>query len=499
MPLLSGQTLLIAWLLLPFTAAFLAALLPPLARWLALACCLATAAVAAAILAAALPASLQPLGPYGVVLQPDALAPPFLLLNALVCGAVVLDGWRRPLPGPFLLLLMVLHGGLASAFVAVDLISLYVTLEVVGISAFLLILITRSERSLWLALRYLLISNTVMTLYLIGAALVYLDQGSFQLEAVATAGAAALSLLLVGLLTKAGLFLSGLWLPRTHAEAPAEVSALLSGVVVAAGIVPMLRLSVAVPALATVLPTVGLASAGLGLLFALVEPDAKRLLAWSTLSQMGLVLLVPAAGGLYALGHGLAKSALFLVARRFPGRDLAGWAGRPLDAGVWLPLWIGSLSIVGVPPLLGFFAKAGLDRGLPEPTGLLLSLLTVGTAAVYARLWGAPLQDVVATAEASASRPAAMGPPEPAWSPGVVLLLLALVLLGAAEASRTWSPELLPAAAKATLVLAAGVGLHRLLQPLRRRNWFRLPDVEVFPDLVGGIGVVGAGLLVWIR
>jgi len=294
--------------------------------------------------------------------------------------------------------------------------------------------------------------------------------------------------LLVGLLTKAGLFLSGLWLPCTHAEAPAEVSALLSGVVVAAGIVPLLRLSGAVPALAAVLPLIGLASAGLGLLFALVEADAKRLLAWSTLSQMGLVVLAPAAGGLYALGHGLAKAALFLVARRFPGRDLAGWAGRPLAAGVWVPLWIGSLSIVGVPPLLGFFAKSGLDRSLPGSMGLLLSLLTVGTAAVYARLWGAPLQDT-----------AALSPPEPAWSPGVVVLLLALLLLGAAEASRSWSPELVPAAAKAALVLAAGVGLHRLLQPLRRRPWFRLPDLEGFPDLVGGMGVVGAGLLVWIR
>ena len=485
---LSGQALLIGWLLLPYAAAFLAALLPPLARWLALLCCLATGAVAVAIQGGALAASLSLLGPYGVALQPDGLAAPFLLLDGLVCGAVVLDSWRRALPGPFLLLLMVLHGGLASAFVAVDLVSLYLTLEVVGISAFLLILITRSERSLWLALRYLLIGNTVMTLYLVGAAIVYLTQGSFRLEAVAGAGAAALALLLVGLLTKAGLFLSGLWLPRTHAEAPAEVSALLSGVVVAAGIVPLLRLSGAVPALAAVLPLIGLASAGLGLLFALVEADAKRLLAWSTLSQMGLVVLAPAAGGLYALGHGLAKAALFLVARRFPGRDLAGWAGRPLAAGVWVPLWIGSLSIVGVPPLLGFFAKSGLDRSLPGSMGLLLSLLTVGTAAVYARLWGAPLQDT-----------AALSPPEPAWSPGVVVLLLALLLLGAAEASRSWSPELLPAAAKAALVLAAGVGLHQLLQPLRRRPWFRLPDLEGFPDLVGGMGVVGAGLLVWIR
>lgn len=489
---LSAESLLIGWLLLPFMAAFLAALLPPLARWLALACCLATAAVAAAIQAGALPASLHLLGPYGVALQPDALAAPFLLLNALVSGAVVLDSWRRPMPGPFLLLLMVLHGGLASAFVAVDLISLYVTLEVVGISAFLLILITRSERSLWLALRYLLISNTVMTFYLVGAAVVYLEQGSFQLMAVGAAGAAALALLLVGLLTKAGLFLSGLWLPRTHAEAPAEVSALLSGVVVVAGIVPLLRLSGAVPALAEVLPVIGVASAGLGLLFALVEADAKRLLAWSTLSQMGLVVLAPAAGGLYALGHGLAKAALFLVARRFPGRDLAGWAGRPLAAGVLVPLWIASLSIVGVPPLLGFFAKSGLDRALPGPSDLLPSLLSVGTAAVFARLWSAPLQP-------AALPPSASVQADPAWSPGVVLLLAALVLLGAGEASRSWGPGLAMEAAKAGLVLAAGVGLHRLLQPLRRSPWFRLPDLEGFPDLIGGIGVVGAGLLVWVR
>ena len=186
MPALSGQAIAIGWLLLPFLAAFLSALLPALARWLALLCCAATALMAAAIALGlcssgpcrrSLPGAIELLGPYGVSLRLDGFAAPFLLLNALVGGAVLLDGWRRPPPGPFLPLLMVLHGGLDSAFVAVDLISLYVTLEVVGVSAFLLILISRSERTLWVALRYLLIGNTVMTLYLIGAAVVYLQTG----------------------------------------------------------------------------------------------------------------------------------------------------------------------------------------------------------------------------------------------------------------------------------------------------------------------------------
>jgi len=385
MPTLSGQAIAIGWLLLPFLAAFLSALLPVLARWLALLCCAATVFLAAAIAlgalqlgaitgealpGGALPGAIALLGPYGVSLRVDAFSAPFLLLNGLVGGAVLLDGWRQPPPGPFLPLLMVLHGGLNSAFVATDLISLYVTLEVVGVSAFLLILISRSERTLWVALRYLLIGNTVMTLYLIGTAVVYVQTGSFRLEAVAaTTGGAALALLLVGLLTKSGLFLSGLWLPLTHAESPAVVSALLSGVVVTSGIAPLLRLNEAVPALHGVIPAIGLASAALGLLFALVDGEVKRMLAWSTLSQMGLVVLAPAVGGIYALGHGVAKAALFLGARRYPARDLAGWKSRPLPPGVWGPLWIASLSVAGLPPLLGFTAKYQLNKAISPPCG----------------------------------------------------------------------------------------------------------------------------------
>lgn len=487
MPPLSAESTVIGWLLLPFLAAFLAAVLPPLARWLALLCCLATGAVAAAIQLGGLPPAFDLLGAYGVALEPDAFAAPFLLLNALVCGAVVLDSWRRPLPGPFLLLLMVLHGGLSSAFVVVDLISLYVTLEVVGISAFLLILISRSDRSLWVALRYLLISNSVMTLFLIGAALVYLERGSFRFDDVAsTSSIAALALLLVGLLTKSGLFLSGLWLPLTHAEAPAEVSALLSGVVVSAGIAPLLRLSGTLPAVGTVITFIGLASTALGLLFALADADAKRLLAWSTLSQMGLVALAPVAGGLYALAHGLAKAALFLIARRFPSRALQGWGDRPLPGGVWWPLWIGSLSIVGVPPLAGYAAKSGLDGALHGPLALAVTLLSVGTAAVYGRLWGAPLS----------REPQLAGDPSTdlSWSPGVVVLLLALVVVGAV--ALPWGPALATATAKTALVLLAGWGLHRLLEGLRWRERWRLPELERLSDLLGGIGVVGAGLLV---
>ena len=134
------MSVVIAWLLLPFLGAFVAALLPSTARWLALVCSLATTAMGVLLLRSSCPTLLELTGPLGVLLQLDAHAAPFLLLNGLVVLAVLLDTWRRRVPGPFLLLLMVLQGGLNSAFLAVDLVSLYVALEVVGVAAFLLML-----------------------------------------------------------------------------------------------------------------------------------------------------------------------------------------------------------------------------------------------------------------------------------------------------------------------------------------------------------------------
>jgi multicomponent Na+:H+ antiporter subunit D len=485
--------LLITWLLLPFAVAFLAALLPRLAPGLSLLATLTTVAVGAwALLGGSF--QLDLIGELGVQLQIDAPAAPFLLLNGLVVLAVLLDRWGQPTPGPFQVLLPVLLGGLNSAFLAVDLVSLYVALEVVGITAFLLILQKRDPRQLWVALRYLLVGNAVMTLYLVGVALLYLHTGSFRLMALADfppgdrALAVIVALLLVGLLTKSGLFLSGLWLPRTHAEAPAEISALLSGVVVAGGLCPLLRLADQLPGLQPVLTWIGLASALLGLLYALLEGDLKRLLAWSTLSQVGLILVNPLVGGVYALSHGLAKAALFLVAGRAATRNLHRWPSQSLPAGLALPLGLAGLSIAGAPLLFGYGAKQllfssplGGFPGLPAPTAAwLLPLLGVGTAAVYARILWVPIQP---------------GPLQQA--PGallLVLLLLAGPLVGSAALAL---PSAGGSLVKALAVLAAGAGVEALRRALAglRLPVLPLPDLERLVDLLGGMAVMGAGLL----
>lgn len=480
---ISTDTLLIAWLLVPYVAAFLAVLLPSLSHALVVLCCGATAWVGAEALITGTTRPLQLLGEFGVPLSLDPLAAWFVLLNGLVCLAVWIEARRQGWDRTGWMLLLVLLGSLNTSFLTTDLISLYVALEVVGITAFLLILKGNSANASWIALRYLLIGNTTMAIYLIGAGLVYAQAGSFSFAALAQLPPGApLVLVLVGLLTKAGVFLNGLWLPRTHAEAPAEVSALLSGVVVGGGALPLLRLEQLNTGIGELLLPIALASAVLGLIYALGVTDAKRLLAWSTLAQMGLVLLAPAAGGLMAFSHGVAKSGLFLTARQWPSRSLEAWRQQPLPAPVLLTLLVGSCSIAGLAPLLGYSAKKQLESAVPPAIAAALVVLSVGSVAVYCRLCRAPLANADDPQDAI-----------PALLWGAWSLMLPLVGGGAlllAEVKGGWLASL--------VLLGLGLGLDQLLERRRSQARHGLPTLDRLPDLVGGLGLVGAGLLLSI-
>ena len=358
-----------------------------------------------------------------------------------------------------------------------------------GIAAFLLQLRREAPRSFWIALRYLLVASTAMTLYLIGTGLVYVRTGSFSMAALAGLDlGSAQVLILLGLFCKGGLFLPGLWLPRSHAAARPEVAALHSGVVVTAGVLPLLRLMQIDPGLTPLIRWIGIASAMLGILRALTETDLRRLLAWSTLSQMGLVALSPVAGGLMALAHGLGKALLFLMSGGVNSTDLNTWHRRPLPARLQVPLWLGSLSIAGFPWLLGFTAKSELEAALPPFWTAAVLLASVGSVAVYARLWGAPWS---ASIRGSGAGDGASAPAGGSVSLLVVVLIGASALMSVAMTPTIDGPKL----AMTGLAFALGLLLNRLLQPWRPALEHRWPDLESLQDLIGGLAVVGAGLL----
>ncbi|MEA5516258.1 cation:proton antiporter [Nodularia sp. UHCC 0506] len=375
----------IAWIALPLFLGFVIYLLPKLDRYLALFVALVSAGYALSLFFNQSQLTLSLLDNFGVTLVVDQLSGYFILTNALVTTAVILYCWRSDKTAFFYTQIAILHGSVNAAFVSADFISLYVALEVIGIAAFLLIAYSRTNRSIWVGLRYMFVSNTAMLFYLVGAVLVYEANGSFAFAGLSKAPTEAIALIFVGLLTKGGIFVSGLWLPLTHSESETPVSALLSGVVVKTGVFPLVRCALLVPEIDPVVRIFGVATAFLGVIYALFEKDTKRLLALSSISQLGWLLVAPEVAGFYALGHGLAKSALFLIAGNLPSRDFKELQNQPMNHGLWIALVMGSLSISGCPLLVGFGAKMlTLENVLPWQV-MLMNIGAVGTAIVYAK------------------------------------------------------------------------------------------------------------------
>ncbi len=203
---------------------------------------------------------------------------------------------------------------------------------------------------------------------------------------------AVLAAALVGFGMKAGIVPLHFWLPEAHAAAPSHVSALMSGVVIKMGIYGLLRVSVLMgvpPAWwGWLLLSVGAASGVLGVVWALAQHDVKRLLAFHSVENIGLILLGVGAGCLglayghpvvalfgfsgavlHTLNHALFKSLLFLGAGSMTHAtgtreiDRMGGLARPMPVTAFTFL-IGSAAIVGLPPLNGFVSEWLVVRAL---------------------------------------------------------------------------------------------------------------------------------------
>ena len=379
------NTLTLAWIALPFFVGFAIYLLPKLDWYLALGVALVSGGYALQLFVERSPIKLELLDHFGVTLVVDQLSGYFILTNALVTTAVILYCWHSGKTAFFYAQAIILHGSINAAFACADFISLYVALEVSGIAAFLLIAYPRTDRSIWVALRYLFISNTAMLFYLVGAVLAYQTNHSFSFAALRGAPPEALALVFLGLLIKGGIFVSGLWLPLTHSEAETPVSALLSGVVVKAGVYPLVRCALMVEELDPLIRIFGVGTALLGVFYAVFEKDTKRMLAFHTVSQLGFILAAPIVGGFYALTHGLVKSALFLIAGALPSRNFKELQHKPIDTTVWIALVIASFSISGFPLLSGFGAKVLTTKNLLPWQAIAMNVAALGTAISFAK------------------------------------------------------------------------------------------------------------------
>jgi len=375
----------ILWIALSFFTGFVSYLVPKLSRWLTLSIALSSGVYAGLLFLDPSPVTVELLDSFGVTLIADQLSRFFILTNAIVTLAVIFYCWQSEKSAFFFVQLVILHGSVNATFISADLISLYVALEVISIASFLLISYPRSDRAIWVGLRYLFVSNTAMLFYLVGTVLVYEVHHSFRFAALQEAPPDAIALIFLGLLVKGGIFFSGLWLPLTHSESESPVSAMLSGVVVKAGVFPLVRFALMIEELDPIVRFFGVGTALLGVAYAVFEKDTKRMLAFHTISQLGFVLAAPAVGGFYALTHGLVKSALFLIAGNLPSRNFKQLQHQPIRTEIWIALVIASFSISGFPLLSGFGAKVLTSKNLLPWQVIGMNLAALGTAISFAK------------------------------------------------------------------------------------------------------------------
>jgi len=386
--------------------------------------------------------------PLGIVFYADHLAlmfalavPVFTLLFWPGLGEGEQDPDRRARRDALVLLLAASCTGLA---LSGDLFNIYVFYELAAVATFGLATLTGTARSQVATVRYLLISAFGSALALVGISILYMLTGTLNLGHLAQLaphtlqgplGLASFALMLIGFGVKAELFPLNAWVPEVYATAPARVSALLAGLVSKLAVLVVVRLLVLVfhqPEAAQLLMVLGLLSILTGELAAWRAKDFPRMIAFSSIGQLGIVFIAFSisgdagllAGIAVALHHLIVKSALFGLAARWNGSldALAGAARRaPLAAGLYV---LFALSLIGVPPLPGFWAKLLVLVGLAQGGSALQLSALVAILAVTAVEASYLFRVAMRLYQDGQSPPA----PHARWDLGVATALAAVLL-----------------------------------------------------------------------
>ena len=299
--------------------------------------------------------------------------------------------------------------------IADNLLLLYAVWELVGLCSYLLIGFWYERRSAAEAAKKAFITTRIGDVgLLIGILLLFLNTGTFDIsetirqvtdpapgEGISNTVVVASALLIfLGAMGKSAQFPLHVWLPDAM-EGPTPVSALIhAATMVIAGVFLIGRLFPlyeAVPNVQVVIAIIGLTTAMVGASLALVMTDLKRILAYSTISHLGFMMLALGAGGLTAaifhlVAHGVAKALLFLGAGSIMHamkdetdiRKMGGLLQKmPITSVTFI---IGALALAGIPPLSGFFSKdeilVAVNDGL-NPIFLILLLVTSVVSALY--------------------------------------------------------------------------------------------------------------------
>ncbi len=364
--------------------------------------------------------------PVGIAIRlvADAISAPLALLTALFFAGAFLFSTRADyLDKTFLFLFTTLEAAILGMFLSGDLFNVYVLIELSMLIVAILIMYKQDRQSVYDAMLYLMINFIAMAFMLLGIGYLYRLTGVLDFALLSERlpllagrrGAVAVpyALILTAIAVKAALFPLFSWLPRAHGapSAPAVVSAVLSGVQVKAGVYLLIRLTAVFGDAIDVRPffmILGTLTAIVGFLLAIAQKDIKLILAYHTVSQIGLIVMglfmgteIAYWGGLYhIINHALFKGLLFLTAgvviETYGSRSCVEIRGvlRRMPA-IGIATLAGVLGITGAPLFNGSISKYFIQQGLRgDLAGAGLFLINLGTTVSFVKyaliLFGEP-------------------------------------------------------------------------------------------------------------
>ncbi len=362
--------------------------------------------------------------PLGIELVADPLSTLIaLLITAAAAGVLVFTRIGGPRGNIFYSGYLLLVGGLLGLTMTGDVFNMFVFLEIVGLGTYAMIAAGDGPESAVAALKYLILGTLGASIYLIGVGFLFMATGTLNMFDLAntistleggdlTLARAAFAFIFVGFAIKVAQWPLHTWQPDAYQYAPDGVTPLIAALVSTVSAYALARVMFNVfggeflastPYLSEVVVAVGATSVVAGSTLAVIQQDVKRMLAYSSVSQFGLVI---AAYGLltelallgaivHLIGHGLMKAGLFLavaiIALGYGARTVDEYAGladrRPFTAGGMAVLLI---ALVGIPPSIGFIGKWYIAVGAIEaqswPVAAVIFLSTMLTLAYVARL-----------------------------------------------------------------------------------------------------------------
>lgn len=344
--------------------------------------------------------------PWGIEIAVTPLTAFICLTTTAITALVILSlpreqqNWSPAKVGRYTTLILLLTAALVGLTLANDLFNLYVFFEVTALASWGIVAAKKDRNSADASFKYLMLGTIGSAFVLFAIGITYVVTGYLNIGFASAVIASSQyhpiipwiisSFFLVGFALKAGLYPMHIWLPDAHSAAPTSASALLSGVVVKVYAVAMARVfyglfggaaleAMGINGMVRIAAALSIVA---GSIFALVQTDIKRLLAYSTVAQIGYVFLGFGLGGnwgvaaalFHILAHGLMKAILFLTSGKVVelrgSRSIAGFDGMgrllPLPMAVFT---FSALSMVGLPLLAGFATKwylfnAGLTAGI---------------------------------------------------------------------------------------------------------------------------------------